>query len=255
MRRLLFFFLLLLGAGNAVRAQQAASAADSAYLAKDYAAAVQHYERAIAQRPTATLYFNLGNAQYRRQEWAEAVLAYERALHLDPAHADAQFNLELVRTKLTDRFAAPSQMFFVSALNRLIESQRVQTWTLWSFIMLLGVGIGWAVFALAPHVMARKMGFFFGLCTGLAFVVFTLFAFVQRRNFEGNSRAVVMTEQCATYQSATTNSQQGPMLREGTTIEVEEAAGARWSRVALPDGRRFWLENANFRRIVTKMQQ
>lgn len=255
MRRLLFFLLLLLSTGEAVSAQQPVSAADSAYWAKNYVAAVQHYEQQLAQQPTATLYFNLGNAQYRRQEWAKAVLAYERALHLDPAHTDAQFNLELVRTKLTDRFAAPSQMFFVSALHRLIASQRVQTWTLWSFLMLLIVGVGWAVFKLTPHIVVRKIGFFATLCAVFAFVVFTVFALLQKRNFESNSRAVVMVAQCATYQSATSNSHQGPTLHEGTTLEVEEAAATRWSRVRLPDGRRFWVENANFERVVTKMQQ
>lgn len=52
---------------------------------------------------TLTLY-NTGNAYARLHEWRGAVAAYERVLRLNPSHADARHNLEVVqRAKEAER--------------------------------------------------------------------------------------------------------------------------------------------------------
>ena len=58
------------------------------------------YHRALAeliqQESVLTLY-NIGNAYALLHEWRGAIAAYEKALRLDPGHADAAHNLEVVR--------------------------------------------------------------------------------------------------------------------------------------------------------------
>jgi len=49
---------------------------------------------------SAALYTNLGNAALQAQDPGEAVVAYHRALRIDPNHNAAQQNLVYVRTKL-----------------------------------------------------------------------------------------------------------------------------------------------------------
>jgi tetratricopeptide (TPR) repeat protein len=46
------------------------------------------------------VYFKLGNIRYRRQEPAEAVRFWERALELDPSNAIVRTNLDAVRRTL-----------------------------------------------------------------------------------------------------------------------------------------------------------
>ncbi len=60
----------------------------------------QRYRRSLGdflERENVVNLYNLGNAYARLKEWAGAKAAFERALRLDPAHQDAQFNLDLVR--------------------------------------------------------------------------------------------------------------------------------------------------------------
>ncbi len=52
---------------------------------------------AFARVPSADGLFNMGNAFVKGREYAKAVQAYEQALTEDPAHADAQQNLEIAR--------------------------------------------------------------------------------------------------------------------------------------------------------------
>ncbi|MCW8807386.1 MAG: tetratricopeptide repeat protein [Rhodanobacter sp.] len=64
----------------------------AAYRAGDYAAAAQ----ALQQAPGSTALYNLGNALAKQGRYRPAIAAYDRALKLDPANADAVANRKAV---------------------------------------------------------------------------------------------------------------------------------------------------------------
>ena len=76
----------------------------AAYRAGDYAAAAQ----ALAGASGADARYNLGNALARMGRYREAIAAYDEALRLDPAHADARANRQAVEDWLR-RQPPPSQ--------------------------------------------------------------------------------------------------------------------------------------------------
>jgi tetratricopeptide (TPR) repeat protein len=57
--------------------------------------AVRAFELAIAAQPTATLFLRLGSALQALGRRAEAAVAYQKALHVDPGLAEAWFKLGL----------------------------------------------------------------------------------------------------------------------------------------------------------------
>src|SRR6185312_15540856 len=64
----------------------------AAYRAGDYAAAA----RALHEAPGGDAAYNLGNALAREGRYEDAIKAYDHALQLDPANADAQANRQAV---------------------------------------------------------------------------------------------------------------------------------------------------------------
>jgi Ca-activated chloride channel family protein len=82
--------------GDAKRAQQLARdpawRGAAAYRAGDYAAAAQ----ALPQAPGTDAAYNLGNALAKQGEYRQAIAAYDHALQLDPANADAKTNRQAV---------------------------------------------------------------------------------------------------------------------------------------------------------------
>ena len=103
---LIIISLLLIAICPAIAAGSlpAAIQADSTYNARDYEGAVRLYHKAINDNgPTATIYYNLGNAYYRLGKLGRAVVYYERALSLDPSLTDARTNLDFVNTKILDK--------------------------------------------------------------------------------------------------------------------------------------------------------
>ena len=109
-------------ASAATLAQQA----DSAYMAEDYARAADLYSRSIAEEgPAADTWYNLGNAHWRQGHAGQAIIGYERALRIDPSHADARTNLDFVRTKIQDLPEDDSAFLSTLRGSRLDEARRV----------------------------------------------------------------------------------------------------------------------------------
>jgi cytochrome c-type biogenesis protein CcmH/NrfG len=81
-----------------VAAEQAA--ADRAYAAGDMAQAESLYDALTRAVPDdADVWYRLGNARFRLQHPDDAVVAYARAVQLKPDHAQALYNLGVVRLK------------------------------------------------------------------------------------------------------------------------------------------------------------
>jgi tetratricopeptide (TPR) repeat protein len=62
------------------------------------------------------LYVNLGNAALGAERLGAAILAYQRALHIDPQHARAQQNLRHARSLLPDWVPRPREHNWVDSL-------------------------------------------------------------------------------------------------------------------------------------------
>jgi len=96
--------LLALGLGGSARADlvdEAWKQGNQAFFSGDHKGALRIYETLDAQGVvSAELYYNMGVAFERLGQRGHAVWAFERALALNPADEDAQFNLAQVREKL-----------------------------------------------------------------------------------------------------------------------------------------------------------
>ena len=69
--------------------------ANAAYNEGRFATAAENYEAILAQgQHSAKVYFNLGNAYFKQDDLAHAILYYHRALRLEPADEDIRHNLE-----------------------------------------------------------------------------------------------------------------------------------------------------------------
>ena len=107
MKKIIYLLLLLLSPAM-VQAEDISAKiiADSAYVKGDYKAAIEAYETILTNEgEAADVYYNLGNAYYKSENIAKAILNYERALLLNPSDEDVAFNLELARSKTVDKVA------------------------------------------------------------------------------------------------------------------------------------------------------
>lgn len=78
--------------------------AEVAYKQENYNKAIELYEELLKNNGESyQIYYNLGNAYYKTNKIAPAILNYERALLLNPGDGDIRFNLEMSRLRTTDK--------------------------------------------------------------------------------------------------------------------------------------------------------
>ncbi|MEI7728687.1 MAG: tetratricopeptide repeat protein [Verrucomicrobiota bacterium] len=69
----------------------------AAYEARDFAEAARQFNDELKRKPSAEAWRNLGNAEWQGSHFGEAILAWERALWINPFDADAGASLRHAR--------------------------------------------------------------------------------------------------------------------------------------------------------------
>lgn len=114
MKKIYIYLLFVVIGISPIYSQTTLTQANEAYGQEDYIKAIELYEQTLREQGVSSdLYYNLGNAYYKHNEFAKAILNYERALLLNPGNEDARFNLEMANTHIVDKID-PVGKFFLS---------------------------------------------------------------------------------------------------------------------------------------------
>src|SRR4030066_447584 len=83
---------------------------------------------------SATLNYNIGNAYFKLINVPGAVLFYERALLANPADNSINYNLQITRSLVVDKFEEIPELFFIKWFDFLSLLLSTNTWALVSII-------------------------------------------------------------------------------------------------------------------------
>lgn len=239
-------------------AESVTNNADKAYREKNFVKAANLYEEQIAQIladknqseiNSSNVYYNLGNCYFRMNNYGKAVLNYQRALHIDAANEDAEFNLELTQTKLTDHFEAPAEMFFISWFKSLINSRNSDTWGHWGLFFLILTFTSIAIFRFGRKLWLRKTGFLCTIISILLLITCECFAYIQHNRFNNLQLAVVLRPAVNTFDSPNLSAKKQKTIHEGTTVTIIGAYEKQWLEIQLPDGSEVWINTADVERV------
>lgn len=260
MKKILTIILLLVFGATAVCAQglTLAQQADSAYNKEDYRLAIDLYNRSLtADGPGTDVYYNLGNAYYRNDNIGKAIVAYERALRIDPTNSDARFNLRYVNSRIQDR-PEDDSAFLTNLHNGIMNSQTADAWAwiaLTVFVLLLGAI---ALYIFAPGIRMRKTGFFGGIVLLFAFIYALVLAQGSKAQARSHESAVVVvpSTQLSSAPRAARSSDHVVAIHEGTRVEIidsvatpDDPASPMWYNVKINNSTRAWLRSADVERI------
>lgn len=219
---------------------------NKAYEAKHYKKAVEMYQRAAQDGVSAKLYYNMGNAYYRLNDRAGAILSYERALKLNPSMGDARYNLQFVREKaqLVDDNGSS---FFTSMLGDWVSHCSSNTWAVIAILALVLALAGIACYRIAEGVALQKVGFF----GAIAAAVVTLMAItcsIYMYHFSTNRNyAVIMTDKAPVNKSPRQGENDVAFrLPEGTKVEIVDSVlmkgeKSEWYKIENADGKVGWM--------------
>ena len=242
MKRLAYIFvalvLPLLSFGNE---QQSLFEKGNAYYAKgQYKEAAAAYQQIVnSGYQSVGVYYNLGNAEYRLNDVASAILYYEKAHKLSPGDEDINANIRFANQKLSDKIDETPQLFFVNWWHSFILCFAANTLAVWSVILFILASAALTVYFYTYSVSVKKISFYTMIVMvilGFATIIVTT---SQSSYFAANKQAIIFN---------TVNVKGGPMdssstlfvLHEGTKVNVEET-GNGWLRIKIANGNQGWV--------------
>lgn len=219
------------------RADDAFAEGVAAYRNGEFDRAAERFAAAAESAPAAGTFANLGLAEWERGRRGHAVLAWERALWLQPAHPLARENLAFARQEL--QLEAPAQAWH----------EAVSTWlpvNAWAW--LAGASL-WVAAGLmtVPRWLRRTRRGWHQAVAAAALAVFLL-CLPAMPGVEARSRAAIILERDIPLRlTPTAEAQPVTMLTAGDPVRIERTRGG-YVLVKTSRGRG-WVEQTELGRI------
>src|SRR5260370_41186559 len=192
--------------------------ANQEYAAGDFKAAIADYEELMRSgQDTPNLFYNLGNAYFRQNNFGRAILNYERALALDPHHPEAQANLRVARDEARALELVPNRWERIFAFADENQYALVASTSCW-------IGI----FSVAAWVLGRGRG---RGAVALSILSLSIFAIAVGASYElgrgknGRGLAIVTGDKVEARLATADNANRVLTLPAGSEIKIVSQRG------------------------------
>lgn len=219
------------------------------YAEGKYEEAIKEYEAVIAADQLSTdIYFNLGNAYYKTENVAGAILNYEKALKLKPDNEDALFNLKMANKRTIDKIDRLPELFIGNTWRNLVTSRTVAGWAYYCVGLIFLSLLFFVAYLLMRQVMIKKTSFY----AGILFFILSLFSWLMAAQHntivQEASEAIIFSSTITVQSEPNQNAEKLFTLHEGTKVKLLEEANS-WSKIKLPNGNVGWVNSESLKRI------
>lgn len=218
---------------------------DSAYIKNDFASAIQIYESLLQQGEAPEIYYNLGNCYYKTDDIARAILNYERALLLSPGNTDIRANLEIARSKTIDKVTPVPEIFFITWIKSLVNSQSSDAWARTGIVSFLLLLVSLAIFFFTQHIKWKKIGFSAAILFLIVTVLSNLFASQQKSYLTNRNDAIILSPSVTVRSTPSESGTSLFVLHEGRKVEIKDNSMREWKEIRLEDGKVGWVPSSS----------
>lgn len=214
---------------------------NEAYGKSDFVGAANAYNAILdAGYVSADLYYNLGNAYYRQEEYGLAILNYERALRLKPNFRDARQNLQLANTKTEDEITQLPEIFIVQWARSLTSWFSPMGWRVVLLVLLAVLAALVVVIFLSQEYVWRKRSLIGSIFVVVLLLLALACAIASSVRANQHNQAIVTAPMIVVKSSPESGSVDKLILHEGTKVGIDETLGD-WHKIHIADGNTGWV--------------
>ncbi|KAA6337494.1 hypothetical protein EZS27_014429 [termite gut metagenome] len=218
---------------------------DSAFMRNDYASAIQIYETLLEKGEAAALYYNLGNSYFKADNLGKAIVNYERALLLQPGSEDIRANLDIVRSKTVDKIDVIPDVFFVSWIKDLRDSESADGWGKYGIVFFILFVVALYFFVFSKKAILKKSGFICGFLFLIVVVLVNVFASQQKKLSLNRDKAIVVSPGLTVRNTPSDSGTSLFVLHEGSKVIISDGSMKEWKRIRLEDGKVGWVPTSD----------
>jgi len=195
----------------------------------------------------AEVLYNLGNACFKQGELAQAILAYERSLRLNPRNKDARYNLEFARSRITDNIEDNRTFFFSSWARTVRDCLTEMTWFIISAVSFSIMLVMLIVFLLGREMWLRKTAFHLAWLALLVSLVAGVDSWSLHQRDKERAEAIITQGVLNAKSSPDRSGTDLFTLHEGTKVEIRETLG-EWCNIRVGNNEG-WVSLSHLERI------
>ncbi len=189
---------------------------------------------------SAELDYNIGNAYFKLNEIPNAILFYERAYLLKPTDENINYNLQIARTLIVDRFQEIPELFFVRWYNLVSLFLSANAWAVISLTTFIICLLFLSYYLYSSKYRSKVLGFWlamFFLIISASSLALTL----RNKSLVFNSNKAIISSPIVNGKSSPDSSGTDLfILHEGTKITIVDEVG-EWYEIRLSDGNKGWV--------------
>jgi tetratricopeptide (TPR) repeat protein len=189
---------------------------------------------------SAELDYNIGNACFKLGNTPGAILFYERALLLKPADDDINYNLQVARTMVVDKFEEIPELFFVRWYNFVSLLLPSNTWAVLSILSFVLCLICLSIYIYSSRYRLKILGFWIALLLFIVSASSLAFALRSKSLVYNSYKAVIFTPIVNGKSSPDSSGTDLFVLHEGSKVTIGEKVGD-WYEIRLSDGNKGWV--------------
>lgn len=233
--------LLLLFAGFIIQAQSPIELFEEgnlAYKEGDYSMAITLYDSLYQMEfQSAELEYNFGNAYFKDDKLAEAILHYERALKLIPNDEDLLHNLKVVNARTIDRFEQIPKPLLASFYQGFVSMLSSNGWAMVAIAMFFIMCFGSYLYVYSDK---KRRGFIVAMVSLGLGLIFLGIAQNSSTAIENEKFAILGTANSYVKSAPSLNSEDLFILHEGSKTQVLDEL-EDWKKIKLIDGKIGWI--------------
>jgi tetratricopeptide (TPR) repeat protein len=189
---------------------------------------------------SANLDYNIGNAYFKLNDIPDAILFYERAALLKPADENINYNLQVARTLIVDRFQEIPELFIIKWYNFISLFLSSNTWARISIISFIVCLLLISLYIYTSRYRFKVAGFWLA---GFFFILSAASLTFNQRNKKlvyDSHKAIIITPQVSGKSSPDASGTDLFVLHEGTKVSIGDEVG-EWFEIKLSDGNKGWV--------------
>lgn len=249
MKNLITIVVFLVSVLGLAQNDQLFEKGNSFYNQEKYQEAIDAYSAILESgQESASLYYNLANANYKLSNIGQSIYYYEKALELKPNDEDIKNNLAFANNATIDAIDVIPE----GVISRTINSfTNMFSFDSWAWIAVLCVIIFVVLFLLyyTARISSKKRLFFLGSWVSLLIAVFAVvFAFKQYGYITNNQYAIIFAQESTVKSEPNLRSEEVFELHEGTKVKVTETVND-WKKIKLADGKIGWIPATDLKEL------
>jgi tetratricopeptide (TPR) repeat protein len=211
------------------------------YMNREFDLAARCYTNVIVRGfESAELYYNLGNANYKQNKLAEAILYYEKALLIEPGDEDIRLNLALANARIIDKIDSIPDFFLKRWVGYFQGLLSPNHWGVLSLLLFILALTGFTVFLISNRFSIRKGSFTTGIILLIASMTGLILMFSRIQKIQQHHNAIIMVPSVNARSSPDEQSTNVFVLHEGTKVMLMDSV-KNWNEIGIADGNKGWV--------------